>query len=148
MTELRFDLTANEWVIIAHERAKRPYDFVKNEEIENSQIFVEDCPFCAGNERLTPPEVTSYRKSSENSWSVRIVPNMFPALSPISIREEKVVVKDDPKLKNVRTKLKNNSEHFTAENSFGEAAKELNISKGELLLAAKIKSYELSRITN
>ena len=65
-----------------------------------------------------------------------------------SIREEKVAVKDDPKLKNVRTKLKNSPEHFEEENSFGETAKELNISKGELVLAAKIKSYELSKIAS
>jgi hypothetical protein len=65
-----------------------------------------------------------------------------------SIREEKVVAKDNPKLKNVRTKLKNNPENFGEENSFGETAKELNISKGELLLAAKIKSYELSKIAS
>jgi hypothetical protein len=64
-----------------------------------------------------------------------------------SIREEKIVLKDDPKLKNVRTKLKNNPEHYSEENSFDVTAKELNISKGELLLAAKIKSYELSKIT-
>ena len=65
-----------------------------------------------------------------------------------SIREEKVIVKDDPKLKEVRAKLKNNPEHFEEENSFGETAKELNISKGELVLAAKIKSYELSKIAS
>ena len=65
-----------------------------------------------------------------------------------SIREEKVVVKEDPKLKEVRTKLKSNPEYFSEENSFDETAKELNISKGELLLAAKIKSYELSKITS
>jgi hypothetical protein len=65
-----------------------------------------------------------------------------------SIREEKVIVKEDPKLKDVRIKLKSNPEHFITENSFDETAKELNIAKGELLLAARIKSYELSKITS
>ena len=64
-----------------------------------------------------------------------------------SIREEKVAVKNDPKLKSVRTKLKSNPEQFSGENALTQTAKELNISKGELMLAAKIKSYELSKIS-
>jgi UDPglucose--hexose-1-phosphate uridylyltransferase len=41
------------------------------------------CPFCPGNERLTPPELFAYRfdRSPPDSpgWSVRVVPNKFPA---------------------------------------------------------------------
>jgi len=83
MTELRQDPTTNEWVIIARERAKRPYDFVARKENESVPAFVEDCPFCPGNERLTPPEVAVYRRDLDPlNWAIRIVPNMYPALTP------------------------------------------------------------------
>ena len=47
------------------------------------------CPFCAGNESKTPPEIIAYRPSSNGSvppqrdapgWNLRVVPNKFPAL--------------------------------------------------------------------
>src|SRR4030095_2626633 len=45
---------------------------------------LEPCPFCAGSEAMTPPEVMAYRSSASppNSpgWSVRVVPNKYPAL--------------------------------------------------------------------
>jgi UDPglucose--hexose-1-phosphate uridylyltransferase len=41
------------------------------------------CPFCAGNEALTPASV--YQKTDANGrWLVRIVPNKFPAVLPAS----------------------------------------------------------------
>ena len=90
MTELRQDPTTNEWVIIARERAKRPYDLVTHRDIKPIPPFVEDCPFCPGNERMTPPEVAVYRKDSDASrWTIRIVPNMFPALTPHEVVGER-----------------------------------------------------------
>ena len=41
------------------------------------------CPFCPGNEDKTPPEVLSYHTDGlthEGRWSLRTVPNKFPAL--------------------------------------------------------------------
>jgi UDPglucose--hexose-1-phosphate uridylyltransferase len=42
------------------------------------------CPFCPGQEGMTPPEVMAYRppSSAPNSggWTLRVVPNKFPAL--------------------------------------------------------------------
>ena len=42
----------------------------------------EECPFCPGNEALTPPEIAAYRKegSAPNSpgWQVRVVPELDP----------------------------------------------------------------------
>jgi UDPglucose--hexose-1-phosphate uridylyltransferase len=68
-------------VIIATERAKRPTDFVREKvEIKGTGF----CPFCAGSETKTPPEILSYRSdgSAKNTpgWSLRVVPNKFPAL--------------------------------------------------------------------
>jgi len=37
------------------------------------------CPFCAGHEDQTPPEILSYRDHG-NHWNLRVVPNKFPAL--------------------------------------------------------------------
>ena len=81
MPELRKDPITGRWVIIATDRAKRPTDFVRDKvEIRGSGF----CPFCSGNEAKTPPEILSYRKdgSQRNTagWSLRVVPNKFPAL--------------------------------------------------------------------
>jgi UDPglucose--hexose-1-phosphate uridylyltransferase len=62
------------WVIIAPERAERPSAFLRPAPERNGGI----CPFCPGNEAMTPPEVLSRR--DENGWSLRVVPNRYPAL--------------------------------------------------------------------
>ncbi len=42
------------------------------------------CPFCPGNEDLTPPEIYAQRKPgtkpNQPGWQIRVVPNRFPAL--------------------------------------------------------------------
>ncbi len=41
------------------------------------------CPFCAGNEHMTPPESLLLRDNDPSSlpnWTVRVVPNKYPAL--------------------------------------------------------------------
>ena len=68
------------WVIIATERAKRPSDFVVARQEERGH----SCVFCEGHEADTPPEVYAIREegSAPNTpdWSVRVIPNKFPAL--------------------------------------------------------------------
>lgn len=80
MSELRKDPILGGWVIIAPERAKRPRAFEKPEEKENGGI----CPFCPGNEGMTPKEIYSIRSPgsppNKEGWKVRVVPNKFPAL--------------------------------------------------------------------
>lgn len=81
MPEFRKDPVTGRWVIIATDRAKRPSDFVRETvEIKGGS----NCPFCAGNESKTPPEVLAYRTngSGPNSpgWKLRVVPNKFPVL--------------------------------------------------------------------
>ena len=79
MPELRKDPIIGRWVIIATERAKRPSDFPVNK-VEQKGGF---CPFCPGNEDKTPPEVLAYRNgtsANQPGWSVRVVPNRYPAL--------------------------------------------------------------------
>jgi len=73
------------WVIISTDRSKRPSDFVR----EPYKLKGGFCPFCPGNESKTPPEIIAYRPRSDGAspaapntpgWTVRVVPNKFPAL--------------------------------------------------------------------
>lgn len=81
MPELRRDPITWRWAIIATERALRPKDF-HSEAI--SPPVGKVCPFCAGNEKLTPAEIHAVRdrttRSDETGWQVRVVPNKYPAL--------------------------------------------------------------------
>ncbi|MEW6381048.1 MAG: galactose-1-phosphate uridylyltransferase [bacterium] len=80
MPELRKDPIIGRWVIIATERARRPSEFIPPPEEKRTGF----CPFCNGNEEKTPPEILAYRQPGTRpntpGWSVRVVPNKFPAL--------------------------------------------------------------------
>lgn len=81
MPELRQDPVTGTWVIIATERAKRPSDFKRPAEQRKGS---ENCPFCYGHEAMTPPEIMAYRETgghNEPGWTIRVVPNKFPALA-------------------------------------------------------------------
>jgi UDPglucose--hexose-1-phosphate uridylyltransferase len=81
MSLLRFDPTTNDWVVSAPSRALRPHAGVTKPESAAAEPSA-GCPFCPGNENLTPPEIRSVRADAANakSWLVRVVPNKFPAL--------------------------------------------------------------------
>ncbi|HEV2340817.1 MAG TPA: galactose-1-phosphate uridylyltransferase [Candidatus Acidoferrales bacterium] len=81
MPDLRKDPITGRWVIISSERGKRPSDFVR----ESVQMKgAANCPFCPGNEAKTPPEILAYGRNGSGKdspgWSIRVVPNKFPAL--------------------------------------------------------------------
>jgi UDPglucose--hexose-1-phosphate uridylyltransferase len=85
MPELRQDPATREWVIISKERAKRPHDFIRESEEPALPEYDAECPFCAGNESMTPPETLGYRSGGEPNgpnWWVRVIPNKFAALIP------------------------------------------------------------------
>lgn len=80
MPELRKDPITGRWVIIATDRVRRPSDFSRESVPPPSARF---CPFCYGSEQKTPLEVLAYRQQgppNSPGWSVRVVPNKFPAL--------------------------------------------------------------------
>ena len=83
MGELRKDPILGRWVIIATERSMRPDSFLKQK--EKTDDDKNKCPFCAGREKMTPPEIYSLRdrntKPNQPGWRVRVVPNKYPALN-------------------------------------------------------------------
>ncbi len=81
MSELRQNFATKEWVVIATERARRPEEMARHQARTPLAHHVETCPFCPGNEKLTPPEVLRIPASGEVPWHVRVVPNKFAALS-------------------------------------------------------------------
>jgi UDPglucose--hexose-1-phosphate uridylyltransferase len=78
--ELRRNPVNGKLTIIAPGRAARPTDLLR----EGSGA-AGPCPFCAGNEALTPPEVDAVREPGSApdgpGWRVRVVPNKYPALA-------------------------------------------------------------------
>ncbi len=84
MQELRQDPVTGRWVVIAPIRGKRPKEYEQTPKPLPS-ITAEECPFCPGNEHLTPPEVYAVRdvdsEPDKPGWQIRVVPNKFPAFS-------------------------------------------------------------------
>lgn len=80
MPELRRDPTTGNWVIIASERAKRPGGVGRGAKFTGGREHDPSCPFCAGNEAMTPPEIA--RRPEAGEWVARVVPNKYPALVP------------------------------------------------------------------
>ena len=82
MPDLRRDPIVGRWVIITTERSGRPHDFIPVQAARPLAATL--CPFCPGQERLTPKEIMAYRlppvEPNGPNWTVRVVPNKFPAL--------------------------------------------------------------------
>src|SRR5215831_11611129 len=68
MGDLRKDPTRGRWVLVRPPTARLAPSV--------------ECPFCPGNERLTPPEIAAYRKEGASpdspGWSVRVIPEADP----------------------------------------------------------------------
>lgn len=83
MSEFRKDPLHNKWTLIVPTRGKRPHAF-SYAEAEEEKKDKKDCPFCEGNENMTPPEADSFRnkgKPDTPGWSIRVFPNKYPALN-------------------------------------------------------------------
>ncbi|MFC1509292.1 galactose-1-phosphate uridylyltransferase [Candidatus Omnitrophota bacterium] len=80
MSQLRRDPITGRWIIVNISDPQAPGDFELNPQVKKGGV----CPFCTGNEKMTPPEVDAVRKDKSKpdtpGWSVRVVPNKFPAL--------------------------------------------------------------------
>lgn len=69
------DVKTQRWVVIAPSRSKRPSD-----DVTGPGPVKSICPFCPGNERVTPPEVFRVGEGPKDGpgWQVRVVPNLYP----------------------------------------------------------------------
>lgn len=85
MPELRRHYFLEEYCIIASERSKRPSDFPVAKAVPGDE---KTCPFCPGNEEMTPPSVAVYTDKcvlsegpgSGRDWQLRVFPNVFAAM--------------------------------------------------------------------
>lgn len=95
MPQLRRHYFLDEYCIIAAERGKRPTNFRRDEDKPGDEAA---CPFCPGNEAMTPPSdavytgqgVLSDGAKRVSGWQMRVFPNAFPALvsSPEPVTRE------------------------------------------------------------
>ncbi len=87
MTELRRHYFLDEYCIIAAKRGKRPSDFQSAKDVSGDETV---CPFCPGNEKMTPPTAAVYTEQGVSSdgqerisgWQLRVFPNVFAAMVP------------------------------------------------------------------
>lgn len=94
--ESRLDPMTGQWTIYSPQRIGRPEEFVEAAARIDPNL---NCPFCLGNEQATPEPVWVGSISADDSsinilkpqktsvderdWSVRVVPNKFPAVDPM-----------------------------------------------------------------
>jgi UDPglucose--hexose-1-phosphate uridylyltransferase len=84
MPELRIDPLSGHRTIVAGERSRRPGGEPGCAPAES--IDIEKDPFAEGHEDRTPPELQAVRPAGgpadSPGWTVRVVPNLYPALDP------------------------------------------------------------------
>ncbi len=95
-SESRLDPITGEWTIFAPHRQNRPNEF--RDDPVGPSVEVQ-CPFCRGQEYMTPDPVWVGRPGEQDGqyeichkpdilsqldWSVRVVPNLFPAVVPLA----------------------------------------------------------------
>ncbi len=89
MAELRQNIITRDWVVIATERARKPEAFVvRREKSTEPPDHSPQCPFCPGNESQTGKEI--WRVPEKGDWSVRLVQNKFPAVTPEGMPQRKL----------------------------------------------------------
>jgi UDPglucose--hexose-1-phosphate uridylyltransferase len=81
MGELRRDPITGGWVVVSTDNPKGPHDYIPEAfRLDKDSI----CAFCPGHENMTPPEIAGFSKIKRvpdaPGWTLRIVPNKFPAL--------------------------------------------------------------------
>ena len=85
MPEVRVDPLSGHRAIIADERSARPGSGLEPPPAD-PPVDVERDPFLEGHEDRTPPELDALRPGESApdtpGWQVRVVPNLYPALSP------------------------------------------------------------------
>ncbi len=86
MPEVRVDPLSGRRVIVATDRATRPGGGPGGDLAPAAPIDPASDPFAEGHEDRTPPELHAVRPGGgppdSPGWTVRVVPNLFPAVTP------------------------------------------------------------------
>ncbi|MGI9470706.1 MAG: galactose-1-phosphate uridylyltransferase [Rubripirellula sp.] len=167
--ESRLDPITGNWTVFAPHRGQRPEEFVHDQDRIKKRV---ECPFCPGNESTTPPAVWIGRVSEDDSgldilspseaglsdatnvlcaeqnctdtdWSVRVVPNKFPAVGPSAQRphekapsniEKKSQSRDTPLFESVP--LTGGHEVVIESRNHVQSFTELDVSEAQLVFQA------------
>lgn len=67
------DIKTQRWIVISPVRWDRPDEHGREKPADL-------CPFCPGNESLTPPEIGRVGEGEKNQpgWKIRVIPNKYP----------------------------------------------------------------------
>lgn len=79
MNEFRRDPITGRWIIVFRDKTLQVSDFKVEPHVKDNT----NCSFCYGNENQTPFEIVAHRKygpANSPNWTVRVVPNKYPAL--------------------------------------------------------------------
>jgi UDPglucose--hexose-1-phosphate uridylyltransferase len=74
------DPLAARTVLVAPRRAERPIEL---ESADHGGGRLAECPFCAGNESLTPPDILRSPDAAAVPWQARIIPNRYPLVEDL-----------------------------------------------------------------
>ena len=76
--EIRINpIVPSESVLVATARSMRPRK-AEDPAPRDTRKHVDTCPFCTGNEHMTPPTIATY--PNPENWQARIVENLYPVL--------------------------------------------------------------------
>jgi len=75
MSELRKEPVSRRWILVAPERKK-----VKGS--DGASGSADRCPFCIGNEDMTPGEIERWKSEGnvDSEWDIRVIPDKFALL--------------------------------------------------------------------
>jgi UDPglucose--hexose-1-phosphate uridylyltransferase len=80
MSDIRYNILDDSYVIISPERLHRP-EYMAWKKVKKKIL---SCPFCEGNEEMTPGEIFAIRDRDSHpnqpGWSIRVVPNLYKAV--------------------------------------------------------------------
>lgn len=112
MSELRKDPTRGQWVLV-RPAGLRP-------------AVGDECPFCPGNEHMTPAEITAHRKEGSApdgaGWSVRVVPEADPYFRiELPLRREGVGLYDTIAPRGATELIVESPRHDDTPSTMGEA---------------------------
>jgi UDPglucose--hexose-1-phosphate uridylyltransferase len=103
MPEIRIDPLSGHRTIVAGERSRRPGGEPGGHirEAPPDPIDPERDPFADGHEDRTPPELYAVRPAGgppdSPGWTVRVIPNLYPALTPADPAEEARADPEEPR---------------------------------------------------